>query len=161
MAPHRVQWVGGSGKGSAVLTGRPLALLILAWSLLKVLVRRVFRRDESGLEVFHRNYDAEGLVALAPEERESMPDFSRCIACGRCDHGEASRIASSSGEYVGLMQLVLASSRNIPDFHAAKRAFAHVPDEVLEQKSRICPTRVPFQAIKRFVVSKALAWKHP
>ncbi|MSP25145.1 MAG: hypothetical protein EXR75_08265 [Myxococcales bacterium] len=138
-----------------MLTGRPLALVLLAWSLVKVLVRRIFGRSESGLAAFHANYGGEGLAALDADERTMLPACSRCIACGRCDHGEAERITASNGEYPGLMQLVLASSRSIPDFHLTKRAFAHVPDDVLANKTRDCPTRVPFLAIKRLVAQKA------
>ena len=50
-----------------------------------------------------------------------MERFGRCIACGLCDRGEGARIARSGGAYRGLMELVLASSRSMPDFAAAAR----------------------------------------
>jgi hypothetical protein len=137
-----------------VLSGRALALAVLAWSLLKVAVRRLFD-GPSGLALFHENYDADRLPALSPAERAALPGFSRCIACGRCDLGEAERIAASRGAYPGLMAVVLASSRSMPDFDAAALALAHVPDEVLAEKERICPTGVPFRGLARFVRSKA------
>ncbi|MDI1478770.1 hypothetical protein [Polyangium sp. y55x31] len=137
-----------------MLSGRALALVVLAWSLLKVLVGRLFGR-KTGLPLFHENYDADGLPALDPAERERVASFSRCIACGRCDVGEADRIAASGGEYPGLMTIVLSSSRSMPDYDAAARSLAHVPMEVLAQKEEICPTRVPFVELARFVRSKA------
>lgn len=137
-----------------MLSGRALALVVLAWSLLKVLVGRMFGR-KTGLPLFHENYDADGLPALEPAERERVASFSRCIACGRCDVGEADRIAASGGEYPGLMTIVLSSSRSMPDYDAAARSLAHVPMEVLAQKEEICPTRVPFVELARFVRSKA------
>ena len=137
-----------------MLSGRALALVVLAWSLLKVLVGRLFGR-KTGLPLFHENYDADGLPALEPEERERVASFSRCIACGRCDVGEADRISASNGEYPGLMTIVLSSSRSMPDYDAAARSLAHVPVEVLAQKEEICPTRVPFVELARFVRSKA------
>jgi len=143
-----------------VLSGRALALVVLAWSLLKVLVGRLFGR-KTGLPLFHENYDADGLPALDAAERERIASFSRCIACGRCDVGEADRIAASRGEYPGLMTLVLSSSRSMPDYDAAARSFAHVPMEVLAQKEEICPTRVPFVELARFVRAKADAKQLP
>jgi len=51
-----------------VLSGRALALVVLAWSLIKVLVGRLFGR-KTGLPLFHENYDADGLPALDAAER--------------------------------------------------------------------------------------------
>ncbi|XYI03171.1 hypothetical protein ACMHYB_26790 [Sorangium sp. So ce1128] len=139
-----------------MLSGRALALAVLAWSFLKVVVRRLFD-GPNGLALFHENYDADRLPSLSPAERAALPGFSRCIACGRCDLGEAERIAASRGAYPGLMTVVLASSRSMPDFDAAALALAHVPEEVLAEKERICPTGVPFRELARFVRSKAMA----
>jgi hypothetical protein len=139
-----------------VLPGRVLALVVLAWSLVKVLLGRLFGR-KTGLALFQANYDADGLPALLPAEREQVPSFSRCIACGRCDVGEADRIAASGGEYPGLMAIVLASSRSMPDYDAAARSLSHVPMDVLAKKEDICPTRVPFVDLAKFVRAKAAA----
>ncbi|XXX81962.1 hypothetical protein WMF30_24695 [Sorangium sp. So ce134] len=139
-----------------MLSGRALALAVLAWSFLKVVVRRLFD-GPSGLALFRENYDADGLPPLSPAERAALPGFSRCIACGRCDLGEAERIAASRGAYPGLMTVVLASSRSMPDFDAAALALAHVPEEVLAAKEQTCPTGVPFRELARFVRSKASA----
>jgi hypothetical protein len=43
----------------------------------------------------------------------------------------------------------------MPDFGAAAMGFSHVPDEVLAEKERICPTRVPMRQIAKFVREKA------
>jgi len=138
-----------------VVSGRALALVVLAWSLVKVLVRRLFGA-KNGLALFHENYDADRLPALSPREEEQIPKFSRCIACGRCDLGEGERIGKSGGAYPGLMSVVLASSRSMPDFDAAVRALDHVPEEVLAAKEAECPTGVPFRELSRFVRDKAL-----
>jgi len=139
-----------------VVSKRVHALVVLAWSLLKVLVGRLLGR-KTGLPLFHENYDADGLPALLVAERERIATFSRCIACSRCDVGEAERIARSKGEYPGLMTIVLSSSRSMPDYDAAARSLAHVPEEVLAQKEKVCPTGVPFVELARFVRSKATA----
>jgi hypothetical protein len=137
-----------------VLSGRALALAILVRSLLRVTLEKLFTR-KSGLALFHANYDADRLPAVDAEERLILPSFSRCIACGRCDIGEADRMARSGGAYPGLMALALASSRSMPDFDAAALALAHVPEDVLASKQAECPTGVPFVALARFVHAKA------
>lgn len=139
---------------NVVVSGRALSLVLLLWSLVKVLVARAFAVP-SGLPKFRESYDADRLPPLEPSERDVLPSFSRCVACGRCDEGEGERIAASRGAYPGLMNVVLASSRSMPDFDAAARALAHVPDEVLSEKTRACPTRIPFLALARFVRRKA------
>jgi succinate dehydrogenase/fumarate reductase-like Fe-S protein len=137
-----------------VLSGRALALALLARSLVKVTIDRLFGA-KTGLPLFHENYDGDRLPPVEPAEREELVGFSRCIACGRCDIGEADRIARSRGAYPGLMAVVLASSRSMPDFDAAALALDHVPDEVLAAKEEECPTQVPFRALARFVRAKA------
>ena len=138
-----------------VLSGRALALWLLAVSFVKVLLKRAFTQQTPGLEKFHDNYGTDGLAPIEHDERDQLEQFSRCIACGRCDIGEASRIAASGGQYPGLMQLVLASTRSMPDYDAAARAFDHVPPEVLRAKRRQCPVRIPFADLATFVRAKA------
>jgi hypothetical protein len=128
--------------------------VVLAWSLLKILVDRLFGVT-TGLALFHKNYDADRLPPVTEDERKKIVAFSRCIACGRCDVGEAERIARSNGSYPGLMAVVLASSRSMPDFDAAALALDHVPEEVLAEKEGICPANVPFVDLARFVRAKA------
>jgi succinate dehydrogenase/fumarate reductase-like Fe-S protein len=137
-----------------VLSGRALSVAVLAWSFLKVSVDRLFG-VKTGLPLFHENYDADRLPPVAPAERAELARFSRCIACGRCDVGEAERIARSRGAYPGLMAVALASSRSMPDFDAAALALDHVPEEVLAEKEEVCPTGVPFRDLARFVRAKA------
>ena len=84
-----------------------------------------------------------------------MSEFGRCIACGICDRGERARIAQSEGAYRGVMELMLSASRSMPDFGAAALGFAHVSDEVLDEKELLCPTRVPMRKIAAFVRTKA------
>jgi hypothetical protein len=133
------------------------AILLLAVFLIKTVFRRIFTSNKSGIAAFRANYDADGLPPVTPAEREAMPDFSRCIACGLCDRGEGWRIAASGGAYRGVMALVLAGSRSMPDYRAAAYSFSFVSDEVLAEKELICPTQVPFRAIARFVRDKAAA----
>ena len=142
-----------------MISGRVLALVVLARSLVKVLIGRLFGR-KTGLPLFHENYDADGLPALEAAEREQMPQFERCIACGRCDIGEGERIAASRGRYAGLMPIVLASTRNMPDYEAAVEAFSFIPEADLLRKEKVCPTGVPFVELAKFVRAKALATKH-
>lgn len=131
------------------------AILLLAWALLRTLVRVTFGKKLDGIARFRENYDADRLPPVTPPEREELTEFGRCIACGLCDRGEGARIASSAGRYRGIMPLMLAASRSMPDFHAAQISFACVPDEVLGEKEQQCPTGVPMRKIARFVRDKA------
>src|SRR5271154_1237931 len=93
------------------------ALLLLAWALVRSLLAPLFGARR-GLADFRRSYAADRLPPMTPEERRILPKLSGCIACGLCDGGEGARIARSQGAYAGVMDLMLASSRNIPDFDA-------------------------------------------
>lgn len=137
-----------------VASGRALAAIVLATSLIKVLLKRAFGAV-TGLRLFHANYGPDRLPAVAPAEREVMPRFSGCFACGRCDVGEAERMRASRGAYPGMMAFVLASSRSMPDYDAAERALAFVDEGVLAEKEQACPAHVPFRALARFVRAKA------
>ncbi len=137
-----------------MVPARIRALFLLAFALLRTFfVRLLFRRD--GVAAFRANYDPDGLSPVTEEERLAMSRFSRCIACGVCDRGEADRIARSGGAYRGIMSLILAASRSMPDYRAAAYSFSFVPDDVLREKETTCPTRVPMREIARFVRTKA------
>lgn len=137
------------------MSGRVRAVLMLAWALVTTLVRRLFGRGRRGVSAFQRNYAADGLSSLTAEQREEMRSFGGCIACGLCDRGEAERMERSAGAYPGVMELVLASARSMPDYAAAAVGFGYLPDEVLLEKEGICPANVPIGRIARFVKSKA------
>jgi hypothetical protein len=134
--------------------GRLHALFLLAWALVRSLVAPLFGARR-GLADFRRSYAADRLPPMTPEERRILPQLSGCIACGLCDVGEGARIARSQGVYAGVMDLMLASSRNIPDFDAAVRSFDAVGDERLAVLEARCPTRVPMRQVAAFVRAKA------
>ena len=131
------------------------ALVLLALALVRTLLRRLFGGGRGGLAAFRENYAADGLAPVTAEQRTTMNDFGNCIACGLCDRGEGARIARSGGAYPGVMELMLAASRSMPDFGAAAVAFAYVSDEVLQEKEKLCPTSVPMRKIAAFVRDKA------
>ncbi len=137
-----------------VASGRALSAIVLAAALVRVLLARM-AGALTGIRLFLMNYGPDRLPAVAPDERARMASFSRCFACGRCDVGEGERMRASKGAYPGLMALVLASSRSMPDYDAAVRAFQFVPVEVLRSKRRVCPADVPFEDLARFVEAKA------
>lgn len=136
------------------MPGLPRAVLLLAWAIVTALLRRI-GSARRGLRAFVENYRDDRLVALTPEERLEMASFGRCIACGLCDEGEGERMARSGGAYPGVMQIVLASSRNLPDVDAAARAIELVPHEVLREKEASCPTLVPISRLVAFIDAKA------
>lgn len=131
------------------------AFFLLALALLRTFFRRAIGGGRSGLAAFRANYAADGLGPVSPDQRRAMESFGRCIACGLCDRGERERIARSGGAYHGVMTLMLAASRSMPDFGAAVLALRHVPDDVLARKEGLCPTRVPMRSIAAFVREKA------
>ena len=130
------------------------ALWLLGTAFALTVLRLLFRR-RSGLQQFIRNYGPDRLPALTAQERQELPAFSRCIACGRCDEGEAARVVASAGEYRGIMSVVLAASRSTTDYLAAERSLTHVDDAVLQRKERLCPTQVPIASLADFVRRKA------
>lgn len=128
--------------------------MLLALALLRSWLRHLLTRRD-GYAAFRANYDPDGLPPVTPSEREAMDGFGRCIACGLCDRGEAERIAASGGAYRGVMALVLAGSRSMPDFRGAAYSLGFVPLEVLREKERICPAKVPIARIGEFIRAKA------
>jgi succinate dehydrogenase/fumarate reductase-like Fe-S protein len=133
---------------------RLYAVALLAWGLLRSVVAALFGRRR-GIAAFRASYAGDRLPPLTPAERSELPRFGGCIACGLCDVGEGARAVASAGAYAGVMDLVLASSRSMPDYDAAARSFAAVSDERLAALERRCPTRVPMRAIAAFVRAKA------
>jgi hypothetical protein len=138
-----------------VVTPRIKALFLLAFALVRTVLRRLFGHAWGGIEAFRANYDADGLAPISADQREVMAGFGTCIACGICDRGEGTRIAASGGAYRGVMELMLSASRSMPDFGAAAIAFEYVPDDVLRVKEGLCPAAVPMRKISAFVRGKA------
>jgi hypothetical protein len=64
-------------------------------------------------------------------------------------------MARSGGVYAGVMDLMLASSRNMPDFDAAVRSFDAIGDDRLAELEQRCPVQVPMRKVASFVRSKA------
>jgi succinate dehydrogenase/fumarate reductase-like Fe-S protein len=140
--------------------GRLHALFVLAWGLLRSLVAPLFGARR-GLAEFRRSYAADRLPPLRPSERQLLPRLSGCIACGLCDVGEGAAMARSGGRYTGVMDLMLASSRNMPDYDAAVVSFEAVGDERLAELEARCPARVPMRELAAFVRSKAAEMSSP
>ena len=140
--------------------GRLHALFVLAWGLLRSLLAPLFGARR-GLADFRRSYAADRLPPLSPGQRRLLPRLSGCIACGLCDVGEGAAIARSGGRYAGVMDLMLTSSRNMPDYDAAARLFEAVGDERLAELEGRCPARVPMRELAAFVRSKAAEMSSP
>ena len=128
--------------------------LLLGWALVRTLLGNFFGRKR-GLKDFEKSYAPARLPPMSPAERKRLPMFSGCIACGLCDVGEGARRAASGGAYAGVMDLILAAARSMPDFDAAVHAFECVGDERLAELEKLCPTRVPMRAIAAFVRANA------
>ncbi len=133
---------------------RLYALVILAWALIRTVFTHLMRATP-GIDTFRRNYAADRLPPVTSDERRLLPTWSGCIACGLCDVGEGVRAAAARGSYAGAMDLMLATSRSMPDYDAAALSFAHVSDERLAKLEARCPTAVPMRQIAAFVRKKA------
>jgi hypothetical protein len=135
--------------------GRIHALLLLAWALVRSLLAPLLG-TRRGLADFRRSYAADRLPPLTADERRLLPLLTGCIACGLCDVGEGAAIVRSGGVYAGTMDLMLASSRSMPDYDAAARSFDAVSDERLAELETRCPVRVPMRRLAAFVRAKAV-----
>jgi hypothetical protein len=140
--------------------GRLHALVLLAWALLRSLLAPLLG-TRRGLAEFRRSYAPDRLPPLSADERRALPELTGCIACGLCNVGEGERIARSGGVYAGVMDLMLASSRTMPDFDAAVRSFEVVGDERLAELEARCPVRVPMRKVAAFVRAKAAEMAEP
>jgi succinate dehydrogenase/fumarate reductase-like Fe-S protein len=125
------------------------AIVILGWSLL----RSIFS-GARGVAVFREHYAPDRLPPVAESERRRLPTFGGCIACGLCDVGQSDLTQASNGAYAGVMDLMLASSRSMPDYDAATASFAAIGDAKLAELEKICPARVPMREIAAFVRAK-------
>lgn len=134
--------------------GRLHAFFILAWALIRSLLAPIVGARR-GLADFRRSYAPDRLPPVAPAERRELPVLGGCIACGLCDVGEGARIARSGGAYAGVMDLMLASSRSMPDYDAAARSFAAIGDDRLAELETRCPAHVPMRRVAAFVRTKA------
>ncbi|MBX3128664.1 MAG: hypothetical protein KF718_18220 [Polyangiaceae bacterium] len=137
------------------MPGRLKAILLLTWAVLRTAFIRLLGVGRAGIAAFRENYDADRLPPVSEAERAAMSGFGRCIACGVCDRGEAERIARSAGAYRGVMAIVLAGGRSMPDFHAAAKSLGFVPESVIRSKEVDCPADVPILQITRFIREKA------
>jgi hypothetical protein len=133
---------------------RLYAVVLLAWALLRSLLAPLFGARR-GLSEFKASYAPDRLPPVAPDERRTLPRLSGCMACGLCDLGEGARAAAALGIYAGTMDLMLASSRSMPDYDAALRSFERVSDARLAELEARCPGRVPMRRVAAFVRAKA------
>lgn len=140
--------------------GRVHALLLLVWALLRSQLASLLGQRR-GIDAFRRSYAADRLPPVREEERRLAPRLGACIACGLCDEGEGAAMARSAGRYAGVMDLMLATSRNMPDYDAAARSFQAVGDDRLAELETRCPTRVPMRRLAAFVRAKAAEMASP
>lgn len=143
-------------SGTLARMERLHAALLLAWALVRSLLAPLLEgRTRRGLAEFKASYAPDRLPPVAPGERRALPKMGGCIACGACDVGEGARIARSGGAYAGVMDLMLASSRSMPDYDAALRSFDAVGDARLAELEARCPGRVPMRRVAELVRAKA------
>lgn len=129
------------------------AIVILAWSLVRSVIGNLFNQ-RLGVADFREHYAPDRLPPVASSERKKLPLFGGCIACGICDLGAGARPEAAHGKFAGTMDLMLASSRSMPDYDAASISFAKISDAELAALEKRCPARVPMREIAAFVRAK-------
>jgi len=128
---------------------------LLAWSLVRTLLRRILLPNRDGLVEFTRHYANDRLMPLTISERDLIPRLSACIGCGRCDWYQTQHTVASRSAYRGMMAFVLSASRSMPDFDVAADAMANLSEEQLSTLRQRCPVDIPFSELAGFVRSKA------
>jgi succinate dehydrogenase/fumarate reductase-like Fe-S protein len=134
--------------------GRVHALFILAWALVRSLLAPLVGARR-GLSEFRHSYAGDRVLPMAPQDREVLSRLAGCIVCGLCNVGEGAAMVRSRGAYAGVMDLMLASSRSMPDYDAAARSFEAVGDARLAELEDRCPVRVPMRQVAALVRAKA------
>ncbi len=129
--------------------GRLVALVLLAFGFLRALARRA--TPTRPLSRFREQYQDDGILAVTAEEAIVLTSVGRCVACGKCDRGEATRIRESTQGYRGMMAFSLSGARSLPDYPAASHMIAGIGDEAFETAERACPVHVPLLALARLV----------
>lgn len=121
-------------------------------------VRQLFLRAigrAPGLKAFQENYANDRLLPFSMDEREILPSFSRCVACGMCDAAFSGYARVSRSEFRGPSDLPLSYSRNPPDFDGLRKYVRNLKEGDLEALERVCPAKVPFRRLVVFVESQA------
>jgi hypothetical protein len=142
------------------MKGRPLALVLLGWSLLLTLFRRVLPARPA-LQQFYSQYGNEGLLPVTPSEHSLLTLSYHCTACGKCDLGEQERISNSKVAYRGLMATVLGGTRSLPDYPAVSLSLSEVPEEALVRADQACPEQVPISKLVSLIRSHAARARGP
>lgn len=137
--------------------GRLHTLVVLGWALVRTLLAPLLfgRRGRRGLAAFWASYRGDRVPPVTADERRLLFRAGACIACGRCDAGQGAAMVRSQGAFAGVMDLMLASSRSMPDYDAASRSFAAVDDATLAELEGRCPVGVPMRDVAALVRSKA------
>jgi hypothetical protein len=122
--------------------GRAFALLLLAWSLLTTVVRRLLP-GRPALRQFEDHYAREGVLSVTPDEHRLLTMSYVCTGCGQCDRGEAERIQHTRKGYRGLAAMVLGGTRSLVDYDVVSNSISEVPHDALVAAEKACPEGVP------------------
>ena len=130
------------------------SLVRLGYFFFRQLLRR-FTARQSGLAQFEENYDEDRLRPLTAEDREQLPSFSGCIACGMCDATFDAYARTARCDFGGPSELPLAYTRSLPDYDALPTYLAQLRKGDLEALERVCPARIPFRRLAVFAERRA------
>jgi succinate dehydrogenase/fumarate reductase-like Fe-S protein len=144
------------------MSRRLFAWLNLAYHFWKhVLTRwwlRPFRRGRD-LARFRAQVEPEGYLPLAPADRESFPDFMRCIHCGLCSLACPALHAAPASAWAETWAFVAGPSRSLD--RATLAAPAAEPCARCSDCTAVCPTGVPIDRLAAMVTGLAAAARSP
>lgn len=127
---------------------RVVAVLHLAWALVRRIFRRIFRgrSDDGGAERFLDNFAAEGMAPLTVAEEGVLEGAGRCIQCGLCE-AVCPLPVDRWLAYARALDMAVIAAETVP---------AACPEDC-RACVQICPTAVPIELIPAFVHRQSVA----
>lgn len=122
------------------------APMLLGWHAVRWLAGGAqFWRGTHARAEFEQNYEADGIRPLTAEERDAIPEWQACTACGLCD--------LACPEAKGPMLVVAGMQRDIPRHRHYRTAAVPVTEcGSCDDCEQFCPVGVPIREVARFVV---------
>lgn len=122
------------------------AKLFLAFHLTLHFFRRLFGINKRGKAAFVKNYQADRIFTLNKQQRQDMPDYSRCLYCKLCDYACPS---FQSGQMSLPPSYIVGSfSRSLTDY-----AYFNIDHSCQDCHSceDICPQHIPINSVISFM----------
>lgn len=131
------------------------SLLLLGWNFFLHLLRRAtFTYRRGGAKQFRANFDPEHLLPVTPNDREMLPAWQSCIACGLCDK-VCPDLLSIVQEGRGVAPQLIASGlhRDLTAYNLVFPDASYLAScNECSDCEDICPVDIPLQSLAEFIV---------